>query len=236
MNSMNGIFYESVVILLGPIISVFLYAFKIIFNVLYFIYLWFSNMSWFFKTNNNDSGDGKPEWEEVSIITPFNWSLGIGLVFLFTFLLMFGFPFLVLLPMLCYHYVLFSTLFYKSFLNGKQITLFKIIIETLKYYKVTIVSIISLFVVFLAFSKLGSIAGVSSIITLCLVYYGVISIDMFKSIPEKNLTPSVSYEQAKKTCSGKRSTGKHGFFSNLLLGQKGGNITKELKKLGKNLA
>lgn len=237
MNSINSMFPETVIIGLGPIISAFFYVFKIIFNVFYFIYLWFSNMSWFFKTNKNDSGDGKPQWEDVSIFSPFNWYLGIVLSVLFTFLLMFGFPFLVLLPMLCYHNVLFSTLFYKAFLNGKQVSVFKIIIETLKYHKITIVSVISLFVILLAFSKLGSIAGVCSIVTLCLVYYGVISIDMFKSIPEKNLTPSVSYEQAKKTCSAKSSTSKnHGFLYNLLLGQKGGNITNELKKLGKKIS
>jgi hypothetical protein len=233
MNLMNTTFSEGLIIGLGPIISGFIYAFKIIFNMFYFIYLWFSSMSWFFKTNKNDSGDGKPQWENVSITSPLNWCLGIGLAILFTFI----FPMFILLPITCYHYVLFSTLFYKSFLNGKQISPFAIVIETLKYYKVTIVSIISLCVILLAFSKLGPIAGVCSLVTLCLVYYGVISIDIFKSIPEKNLTPSVSYEQAKKTCSAKIPTSdKHGFLYNLLLGQKGGNITKELKKIGRNLA
>jgi hypothetical protein len=233
MNLMNTTFSEGLIIGLGPIISGFIYAFKIIFNIFYFIYLWFSSMSWFFKTNKNDSGDGKPQWEDVSITSPLNWSLGIVLAILFTFI----FPMFILLPITCYHYVLFSTLFYKSFLNGKQISPFAIVIETLKYYKVTIVSIISLCVILLAFSKLGTTAGVCSLVTLCLVYYGVISIDIFKSIPEKNLTPSVSYEQAKKTCSTKIPTSeKHGFLYNLLLGQKGGNITKELKKIGRNLA
>lgn len=232
MNFMNTTFYEEAIIGLGPIISVFLYAFKIIFNIFYFIYLWFSNMSWFFKTNKNNTGDGKPNWEDVYITSPFNWFSGVGLSILFAFL----FPLFMLLPITCYHYVLFSILFYKAFLNGKQISSFAIILETLKYYKVTIVSIISLFVVLLAFSKLGTIAGISSLVTLFLIYYGIISIDIFKAIPEKNLSPSVSYEQAKKTCSTKAPTSeKHGFLYNLLLGQKGGNIAKELKRLGKKL-
>jgi hypothetical protein len=236
MNSMNSIFPEGVIICLGPIISVFMYALKIFLNVIYFVYLWFSNMTWFLKTNKNDSGDGNPQWENVSIITPFNWFTGVGFAFLFSFLLMMWFPILLSLPLMIYHYVLFSTMFYKAILNGKQIMSFAIIIETFKYYKLTMVSIISLCIILLAFSKLGSIAGVCSIVTLCLVYYGFISMDLFKSIPEKNLTPSVSYEQAEKTCSAKMSTKfKQGFF-NLLLGQKGGNIANELKRLGKKLA
>ena len=233
MNLMNSSLPEGVIIGLGPIISAFIYAFKIIFNIFYFIYLWFSNMSWFFKSNKNDTGDGKPKWEDVWITSPVNWFAGVGLAVLFTFL----FPLFMLLPITCYHYVLFSTIFYKAFLNGKQISSFAIIIETLKYYKVTIVSIISLFIILLAFSKLGAIAGVCSIVTLFLVYYGIISIDLFKAIPEKNLTPSVSYNQAKKTCSSKAATSeKHGFLYNLLSGQKGGNIANELKKIGKKLA
>jgi hypothetical protein len=237
MNLMNSTFPEAVIVGFGPIISAFLYAFKIIFNIFYFIYLWFSNMSWFFKTNKNDTGSGSPKWEDVWITTPFDWFSGMGLAILFTFLFSFLLPLFILLPITCYHYVLFSTIFYKAFLNGKQITSFSIIIETLKYYKITIVSIISLLVILLAFSKLGAIAGVCSLLTLCLVYYGIISIDIFKAIPEKNLTPSVSYAQAKKTCSAKvPASEKHGFLYNLVLGQKGGNITSELKRLGKKLA
>ena len=235
-NLMNSTFSEGVIIGIGPIISIFIYAFKMFINPLYFIYLWFSNMSWFFKTNTNDTGEGKPKWENVSALSPLNFSLGIGLAILFTFLLFIGFPILMFLPILCYHNVLFSTIFYKAFLNGKQITSFKIITETLKYYKVSIVTIISLFIVLLAFSKLDTIAGICSIVTLLLVYYGVISINVFQSIPERNLTPSVSYEQAKKTCPNKDSKhDKHGFLYNLLIGQKGGNISKELKKIGKNM-
>ena len=53
MNTMNNTFSESVIIGLGPIINAFLYSFGIILNNLYIIYLWFSNMHWFFKTNTN---------------------------------------------------------------------------------------------------------------------------------------------------------------------------------------
>ena len=87
----------------------------------------------------------------------------------------------------------------------------------------------------LAFSNLGVIPGLFSILVAGLIYWGVISLDTFKPIPETNLSPSVSYEQAKKTCSN-RPTGlkqKHDFLYNLFLGQNGGNIAKEIKKVGK---
>ena len=235
MNLMNSSLPEPAIIGFGPIISGFLYAFGILINTIYFIYLWFANMSWFFKTNKNDTGDGKPKWESVSITTPVNWCLGLGLAILFTCLLIFVFPFVSIIPMIFYHYSLFSTIFYKSIMNGKQITAFIIIKETLKYYKLTIVSVISLFVILSAFSNLGTIPGIFSIITLALIYYGVISIDIFKSIPEKNLSESVSYKQAIKTCSVKVDPKHRKWFFGLFGGQTGGDITKELKKFGKTI-
>lgn len=239
MNFVNKLIPETVIICLGPIISGLIYGFKIILNIFYFIYLWFSNMSWLFKINKNDTSDEKSKWEDVTLMSsPVSWVFRIGLSILFTFLLMIAFPFLILLPITCYNYILISILFYKAIFNGKQITSFSIILETFKYYKVIIVSIISLFIILLAFSNLGIIAGVASIVTLLLIYYGVIAMNIFQSIPEKNLSPSVSYEQAKKTCSNinpNKTSKKHGFLYNLMFGQKGGNIASELKKIGKKL-
>lgn len=236
MNFLNGM-PEALIIGLGPIIVGILFSIGVIINGLYFIYLWFSNMYWFFKTNTNDSGEGNPKWEDVRITTPIDMGLGVGLVILFIILFFIGFPVIAFIPFVIIFYTTFSCLFYKGILNGKSITSFSIIKEVLKYYKITIVSLISIFVVSLAFSKLGTAPGIFSLITIGLIYWGIISIDIFKPIPETNLTPSVSYEQAKKTCSVKVAPLKHhGFLYNLLFGQKGGNITKELKKIGKNLS
>ena len=60
---------------------------------------------------------------------------------------------------------------------------------------------------------------------------------MFKVINQENLSPLISYTQAKKTCSFKETVkDKHGLLYDLLLGsQKGGNLTKELKNIGKKL-
>jgi len=120
-------------------------------------------------------------------------------------------------------------------MNGKTFSVLLIVNEVLKNYILSTVSIISLFVVLLAFTNLGTVPGIFSLFVLALIYWGVLSIDLFKPIPEANLSPLTSMKQAKKTCSF-RSPDKHGFLYNLLLGQNGGaSIAKELKKIGKNL-
>lgn len=236
MNYLNSM-PESLLIALGPILIGIIFSFGVLLNGLYFIYLWFINMSWFFKTNTNETGEGTPKWEDVTITSPINYGLAIGLVILFILILFFGFPILSIAPFIIIFYTTFSCLLYKGILNGKSISSFGIAIDVLKYYKITIVTLISLFLISLAFSNLGTGPGIFSIITVGLIYWGVISIDIFKPIPENNLTQVVSYEQAKKTCSTKfLSQKKHGFLYNLIFGQKGGNITKQLKKINKNLA
>jgi flagellar basal body-associated protein FliL len=236
MNLFNETLPESVMVYLGPIIIGILYAIGIVVNFVYYIIFgWFGKMSWFFKTNKNDTGEGKPEWEDVTITSPINWCIGVGLAILFTILLFVAFPFVSMIPLIFYHKALLTTLFYKVIMNGKQVSSFTIVKETLKYYKISIVSIISLFVILLAFSNLGAIPGIFSILTLALIYYGVISIDIFKSIPEHNLSPSVSYQQAEKKCGPKIEKKHKKWFFGLFGGQTGGDLTKQLKKIGKTL-
>jgi len=235
MNFLNGL-PEAVIISLGPIITAFLFTVGVLLNGLYFIYLWFANMFWFFKTNTNVSGEGKPVWEDVTLTSPVDWSLGVGLIILFLVLFLFGFPLLSCVPFAVLSYCAFSCLFYKGILNGKNISSFLIIKEVLKYYKVMVVSLISFFIILLAFSKLGTVPGIFAIITVLFIYFGLISLNIFTPIPETNLSLSVSYDQARKTCVTKNVTTKENndFFSSLF-SQKGGNIVKELKKINRNL-
>lgn len=236
MNLVNSTLPEPAIIGIGPIICGILYTIGLLVNTLYFIYLWFANMSWFFKTNTNDSGNGKPKWENVTFLNPLNWFFGVTLSILFVFILIIGFPIVSSLPMIFFHNSILSTLFMKALMNGKQITSFTIIKETLKYYKLTIVSIISIFVVLLAFSRLGPIPGIFSIAILGLIYWGVISIELFNPIKESNLSESVSYNQAIKKCPIiNKNIEKQGLLYNLIFGQKGGNITKQLKKISKTI-
>lgn len=236
MNGLNNI-PEILIVGLGPIIVGLLSTMMILINLFYAIYLWFANMKWFFKTNTNDTGSGLPKWESVTFTSPVNWLFGIGLVILFAICFFLGLGFISILSFVVVFYCGLTCIMYKGLMNGKKTSGFTIIKEVLKYYKVTIVSIISFFVIIVAFSNLGIIPGILSIVTLCLIYWGVLSINIFKPIVETNLTPVVSYEQAKKKCTALKSKEtKHGFLYNLLIGQKGGdNITKELKNLEKKI-
>ena len=236
MNSMNEFFPEVVIIFLGPFISAFLYAFGLLINQIYFIYLWFSNMSWFFKHNSNDSGVGLPKWEDVTLFSPIDWWCGAVLAFLFVIFLFLGFPILTFIPIFAYHNSLISSLFYKGVMNNKTATVLTVIIGVLKYYKISTVVIISLFIILLAFLKLGVIPGIFSIVTIGLIYWGIISLNIFKSISENNVTPLVSYKQATKTCPKTSSNKKHGLLYDLLIGQNGGSIANEIKRVGKNLS
>ena len=235
LNMLNGL-PEIILVIFGPIILSFVSMFMFFVDNIYLIYLWFVNMGWFFKTNTNDSGTGKPTWEDVTFVSPFNYACAIGLIILFVVLLFFSMPLLSVLSGVSIAYCLLSGIAYEAELNGKNITSATIIQDVFKYYKTPIISVFSFFVVVSAFSKLGTIPGVFSIVTVALIYYGVISIDIFKPISKDHLSKLVSNNQAKKTCTYESAKSKQGTIYTMLFGQSGGgNITKELKNISKHL-
>jgi hypothetical protein len=248
MNTINEFLPETIIVILAPIILFFSLLIMLIINALYFIYLWFAKMSWFFKTNTSDveNEDKEPNWKNVSpiftpitwfmgyIFSPFKWIAGFILAILFIVLFFLGGQIISFIPIISILLPLVSVMFFKSEINGKSVNLFNIILDVLKYYKLFVVGIISLFIITSAFAKLGTVPGVFSIIALIiLIYFKVIEINILTPISEQNLTPLSSYSQAKKSCSNFKK--KNGFLYNLLLGQNGGNITKELKTIGKNI-
>ena len=237
MNMMNDI-PETIIVLLGPIIISIIYTLNLIINLIYFVYLWFAKMYWFFKTNKNDTNKGKPDWDDVTLLNPINWCFGFGLVILFTILFFIGLPIISFIPFFALLWCMFSSIMYKGLINNKDVNAFTIVKDVLKYYKINITTIISLFLILISFSILGTVPGIFSIITICLIYYGIIQLNIFTPIPISDLSQVVSNKQAKKTCAGVvESKEKHGFLYNLLLGQKGGNenITNQLKKIKKFL-
>ena len=204
------------------------------------MYLWFANMGWFFKKNVNNDVNHKPVWEEVTIINPMDYWCAILLVILFCVLFWGLLLTLPVLPFLTMTWCLFTCIAYEAEMGGKSITSLTIIKDLFKYYKVTFMSIFSFFVIVSAFGSLGTIPGVFSIITLLLIYFGIITIDLFKPNSEDGLSALTSYKQAKKTCNyaGKNEKKEnHGLLYNMIFGQSGGaNLSKELKSIGKNLS
>ena len=90
--------------------------------------------------------------------------------------------------------------------------------------------------VLLAFLNLGVIPGLFAGLTVVLIYLGVLGIDIFTPVKEINLSESVSYDQSIKKCPIiYKNEKKHGLLYNLVFGQKGGDITKQLKKIGKHM-
>jgi hypothetical protein len=235
LNMMNSYLPEPAIVFCGPIIVSILSTMIFLLDHLYLIYLWFANMGWFFKTNTNDSNTGKPKWDNVTLIDFFDYGCSIALIILFVILFFFCFPFLSIIASLSMVWCIFSTATYKAEMNDKSITVATIVQDIFKYYKIPIMSIFSFFVIVSAFTRLGLVSGIFSIITLCLIYFGIITIDIFNPIHKGNLSKLVSYDQAKKMCWKKESKEKHGLLYDILFGQKGGSITKELKKIGKNL-
>jgi hypothetical protein len=231
MNMMNS-FPETIIVLLGPIIISIIATLNLIINLIYFVYLWFANMYWFFKSNKNDTGKGVPDWDDVTLVSPIDWCFGFGLVILFTILFFIGLPIISFIPFFALLWCILSSIMYKGLINNKDINVFTIVKDVLKYYKISITSIISLFVILISFSTLGSVPGIFSIIIISLIYFGFISMNIFTPIQIINLSPIVSNKQAKKTCTGVTKE-KHGFLYDLLIGQKGGNqnITNQLKKI-----
>ena len=228
---------EVLLVILGPIIVGFLSTIIFILDNLYLLYLWFANMGWFFKTNTNNSATGLPKWEDVTFIEPFNFTCAVWLVFLFSILFFFSLPLLSIIASLSMSWCMFSCITYKAEMYGKSITAAEIIKDVFKYYKLPIMGILSFFVILSAFSKLGTVPGIFSLIVLMLIYFGIIAIDIFNPINQEKLSPLTSYDQAKKTCNYKETPKeKHGLLYDILFGQKGGNLTKELKILNKKIS
>ena len=238
LNIMNGL-PEVVIVLIGPILISIATSLIFLFDNFYLIYLWFANMGWFFKHNSNTDLNHKPVWNDVTVVDMVDYGSAIGLVFLFLILFWFVFISLPVLPFITMCLTIFTGVNYMGVINGKSANSLTIIKDIFKYYKVTIMSVFSFFVIISAFANLGTIPGIFSIFTLGLIYGGIISIDLFKASSEEGLTKLASYEQAKKVCNFTQSKKEeHGLLYNLVFGNQSGgkNLTKELKKIGKNLS
>lgn len=207
MNSMP----ETLIILLGPIITIFYITFVFIFDHLYLIYLWFSQMFWLFKKNISKNTDDQPKWADITFIEPAEYGISILLVILFLFLFWIYFLGIPFISFFLLTWSIFSILAFKGVLNGKQVNVLDIVKEMFKHYKVTITSVLSFFIILASFSNLGTIPGLFCLLTVFLIYFGILSINIYKPINDENLSKLVSYDQAKKICKTKIDT-----YSNIL--------------------
>ena len=117
-------------------------------------------------------------------------------------------------------------------MNHKIYTLLNLLSDMFKYYKLPLICVIIFNIISLDFSQLGAVSGIISIIILCLIYFDVIKIPLFAAVNKENMTPLVSYDQAKKTLVKTKNTSVYvgGAIKNWF---NSGNIGKELKSLKK---
>ena len=227
-NMMNQL-PEVIIVIFGIPIVLFISILVLIASNFYIWYLWFANMKWFFKTNKND-GRGPPKWDDVPLISV-GFCIAFWLAILFIIVFFFGLGFFPFITGFLSTYCVFSCLSYKFNLNGEKAGIFTIITDVLKYYKVTIMFLFSLFVVSNAFTYLGAIPGVFSLITLGLMYFGLLGFTLYKPIDIDHLSPLVDYDQAIKKCK-PPYIDKHRTWLQFM-GLRGGgkNITKQLKEI-----
>jgi hypothetical protein len=231
---------DTFIILVGPILVSIVSMFTLLIDQLYLLYLWFANMTWFFKTNTNDSGTGKPNWEPVTITSPFYFWIGLLFVFMFCILFIFSLPVLSIFAAFAIAWAGFSCFFYKANLNGKMVNALDIIQNEFKYFKIPFIWTFSILLIISAFSRLGPLFGFLSIVSLMLIKYNIIPLDLFAPLPKDIFIKDGFTSLVKNVHQAKRSSNfteptksKHGFLYNLLIGQKGG-ITNDLKNLSKN--
>ena len=236
LNLLNQI-PECLILMFGPIIMMFYTSILLFVDFFYVIYLWFYQMSWFFSVNSNTSDSGKPKWQNS--IAPGTLIMGCFLVFVFSILFWLGLlliPFIPFISPIVMLICIGTILSCKGEMNNKVVSVTSIIKDVFKYNKVTVSSVISFFVVLCAFANLGGLAGGLSILTIILIYFGLVSIDIFNSINEENMSKVTSYDQAKKTCKLAKSAEIMNFFKSLNPFSGGGKkLTDEIKKLGKQI-
>ena len=157
--SLNSFIGESFLLVLGPLLLPLLFAFLIICNNLYLIFLWFAKMDWFFKRNRNSAYEGrKPEWTSITILDPIAYFIGVCLVIFFFFL--FFIVCFMAFPLLSFFTVcwcLLTILGYKGVMEDKDVGFFNIITKVFKYHKVTFMSVLTLLILLSAFSNLGGL-------------------------------------------------------------------------------
>jgi hypothetical protein len=231
-------FPEFLTLILGPFLLVFYGFILFIIDHLYFLITWFTQMKWLFKKNLNDTKSGSPEWENISLeFDAFGFGMSVLIAILFVIL---GF---ILIPLLMtigsiaiLAYCVFSIVGYNSYLDGKPSGITTIIKGVFSNYKIYISILLSLIVISTAYSVLGSGAGMGAIITVILMYFGIIAINLYNPIPEKNLTVAVPIVEATKvyTAVEEHESYEKGGILGLFGGQKGGSkLSNKLKSFNK---
>lgn len=171
---MDETFNETMIVLIGPIITIFFSMFVVFFDYFYIIYGWFTNLHWLFKRNQtNNTKSGGPNWVTpiLSIDLFVSWNLAVLLNILFLFSL----PWLFSLPTIQIGLVIFtlvSILSFKGVVNETPVNSINFLYKHfIKNYKRLISIVLTLSVVVNSYNILGSSHGVFGLFVVLIIYF-----------------------------------------------------------------
>jgi len=244
---LNTYLPESIILLFSPFFLLPCFLFFTLVDFFYFMYAWFSNMSWLFKRNTNNTDTGKPIWKSVDLLEPFSYFFSWFLLFLFFWIYILGFGFIfsiLLLISLTYTFLtpLGMTGFTKINNAFHKISLFQFFKDILKDKKQMIMILFSIITVLSSFTYFNWIVSIIFTLIFVLFWFGIIPNNLYvNNIPE-NLSKVASYNVAEKLCNQPKKTVLNNIW-NLFRPpnqQKGGaspegEFIHSLKKLSKRL-
>lgn len=221
----------SIVLLGPLLLVCVLFPLSILLNTLNLFYQWISKMSWFFKVvsdknNNSDTleetiivenddinktsetevaecKDNNIKWDNITFTSsPISYCISWVMVCIFLWLSVFS---QMLTPIAMSISALgMLTIKGEYVLKDNEttpVTQATIIKDLILHYRKTISIIFSILTVFYSYSAGGTTMFLSTITVICLIFYGLINIPLFKTIVEDNLSAGNNiYKQARKKC------------------------------------
>ena len=216
---------EFILVFFGPYIGLCILILSCIYNAIYFIWYWFSNLTMMWKKNasiqiNKTTGNveytGPPRWVDVrwgytktlpdgsEDKNSTEWgNVVVGLIFIILFIWLFFIlaliQGLIFIPILFNLIVLYSFLTYNMKLENNDASFTNLFQYFFRYNKLLVMTCFAGYVVYNAYTYLGATSAVFAVLTIFLIYYLKI-IEMFVSVgtEDERTSPLASTRQAKK--------------------------------------
>jgi hypothetical protein len=203
-----------------------------------FFYVWFSKLTWIFKTNVNENKTDLPKWEDISNLDPVSMGLSLFIVFCLGMLslvwIFVPLPLFIGFLLMTYTFIKFLTIIGEK--NEEKYYFTKFLGDTFKYHSSNIMILISLFTLIGVFTSFGTLIAFLLLILFFVFYMQWIPIPIYTQNKPDDLTAWTSFETLKKTCLSMINDKKKKQNSWIsFLQQKGGENNKEFKKLAKHL-
>jgi len=171
---MDETFNDTMIVLLGPVITILCSMLIVLFDYFYIIYGWFSNLHWLFKRNKtNNTKSGGPNWVtpifSIDLFVSWNLAMVLNILFLFSLPVMFTIP---VLQMTIVALTLISLISFKGMVNEEPVNAVEFLYKHfIKNYKRLISVVLTLSVLINSFNILGPSHGVFGLIFVFLIYF-----------------------------------------------------------------